>query len=96
MGRVSLRSDGPPADIHTGKYAVQEETRMGLDWLSSYGGDDLPLDNELVDSFYCPYTNKAECALMTKGWQPRELCHAVECDQMRHFRATHKSRKRAA
>ena len=67
-----------------------------MDWMNGIDGGGVPVDDEPTDSFYCPYTNRAECALMTKGWQPQELCNAVECDQLRYFRAARKNHKRAA
>lgn len=39
---------------------------------------------ELVDpdTFYCPYTNGPECAMVTKGWGPQELCDALQCEKL--------------
>lgn len=49
-----------------------------------------------LNSFYCPYTNCARCALMEKGWQPQELCVALECEQLRYFRRRPRRRRKAA
>jgi len=58
---------------------------MNSDWLNDFASDPI-LGEEPLDSFYCPYTNAAKCALLTKGWQPQELCLALECDQMKLIR----------
>lgn len=51
---------------------------------------------EPVEAFYCPYTNSAQCALLAKGWQPQELCVALECDQMKTLNRKARKRRRAA
>ena len=55
---------------------------MALEWFDSIDDEDV-LDEQQEDAYYCPYTNAAQCALLTKGWQPQELCLALECDQVR-------------
>ena len=35
---------------------------------------------------FCPYTGSEVCALLAKGWQPQELCLALECEQMEQVR----------
>ena len=54
---------------------------MSSNWFD-YIEDDPTLDTEQDDSFYCPYTNAAQCALLRKGLQPQELCLALECEQV--------------
>ena len=54
---------------------------MSSEWFD-YIEDDSTSDTEQDDSFYCPYTNTAQCALIAKGWQPQELCTALECRQV--------------
>ena len=54
---------------------------MSSDWFD-YIEDDATLDTEQDDSFYCPYTDAAQCALLKKGLQPQELCLALECQQV--------------
>lgn len=55
-----------------------------------------PFEDDPLGSFYCPYTNTSECALITKGWQPQELCEALECEQMKYFQRRTRKRGRAA
>lgn len=43
--------------------------------------------------FYCPYTNSDKCALLTKGWQPQELCLALGCEQMEQVSRNKKNPK---
>jgi hypothetical protein len=54
---------------------------LALEWFDSIDDEDVPEEQE--DSYYCPYTNDAQCALLTKGWQPQELCLALECEQVK-------------
>ena len=56
---------------------------MSPDWLDELDNDST--DEVQGDTFYCPYTNAAECALLVKGLQPQELCLALECAQMKLF-----------
>lgn len=62
---------------------------MSYDWDDVFS-DESTMGEDLMGAFYCPYTNGAECALMTKGWQPQELCDTLECDQLKLFRRNHK------
>jgi hypothetical protein len=55
---------------------------VSTEWFD-YIEDDTSLDTEHDEAFYCPYTNAAQCALLTKGWQPQELCMALECEQVK-------------
>lgn len=56
--------------------------------------DNKPEENT-AEGFYCPYTNSAKCALLTKGWQPQELCLALECEQMQILKHNRHMRKRS-
>lgn len=69
---------------------------MGSDWLDELLGESAASGEDQQDAFYCPYTNTAECALLSKGWQPQELCDALECDQLKLTRHAHRHRDRAA
>ena len=53
-----------------------------------------PLEESTNDGFYCPYTNSQKCALLTKGWQPQELCLALECEQMQQMKQGRNLRRR--
>lgn len=64
---------------------------MALEWFDSVDDED-PIEE--ADSFYCPYTNAAECALLTKGWQPQELCLALECEQVKLVHGHHRPHRR--
>lgn len=68
---------------------------LALEWFDSVDDED-PIDEE--DTFYCPYTNAARCALLTKGWQPQELCLTLECEQVKlvHRRPQQQKRHKAA
>jgi len=68
---------------------------MSGSWLDDYLGEGS-YDEDGVGAFYCPYTNGAECALMTQGWQPQELCHDLECKQLKFVKLNPKKRKKAA
>jgi len=46
------------------------------------------------DDIYCPYTNSDKCALLKKGWQPQELCLALECEQMQVLKHNRNMRRR--
>lgn len=59
---------------------------MSQDWFDFAQDDYSSLDDDTTGTFYCPYTNGAECALLVKGWQPQELCVALECEQLKLFR----------
>jgi hypothetical protein len=67
---------------------------LSEDWLNELFGSG-EFQDDTLGAFYCPYTNGAECALMTKGWQPQELCRDVECEQLKFFKPHHKKRKAA-
>ena len=56
---------------------------MGSDWLDELWEDDGHVEEEGTEDFYCPYTNGTECPIITKGWQPQEICSAIECDQLK-------------
>ncbi|MEN6357705.1 MAG: hypothetical protein ABFD83_11550 [Armatimonadota bacterium] len=66
-------------------------------WMNEFNTDDDMLfgaqDTDDSD-FYCPYTNGPECALMTKGWQPQEICESLECEQLKLLK--HNKRHKAA
>lgn len=65
---------------------------MSSNWLGDFDNDGV--SDAQDDSFYCPYTNAAECALLTKGLQPQELCMALECAQMKLVQRNRGTRKR--
>ena len=58
---------------------------MSSDWMDELMSDSPRDSNDSDGTFYCPYTNAAECALLTMGWQPQELCRDLDCDQLRFF-----------
>ncbi len=70
---------------------------MSSEWIDDIFGEDIDADGIDFESFYCPYTNGAQCALVTKGWQPQELCSALECDQLKVYQRskTHRRHKAA-
>lgn len=71
--------------------------KVRFDWMDDLPGEDpLFADDDVIGTFYCPYTNGAECALLVKGWQPQELCHTLECDQLKLFQRPRRRRRRAA
>lgn len=45
-------------------------------------------------SFYCPYTNTDQCALLVNGWQPQELCSVLQCPQLKLIKHDHHPNKR--
>jgi hypothetical protein len=59
---------------------------MSSEWMDNFVDDDILFDTEETSDYYCPYTGGSECALMTKGWQPQELCEGIECNQLQLFR----------
>lgn len=65
---------------------------MSSNWLDDI--DDASLEKSTEDAFYCPYTNTAKCALLVKGWQPQELCLALECEQMQVVKHNRSERRR--
>lgn len=59
---------------------------MSSEWLEDMIGQDADtFQDDPLGTFYCPYTNGDRCALMEKGWQPQELCVALDCEQLKHF-----------
>ena len=64
---------------------------MGWSWMDELWQSDPSFDEDPTESFYCPYTNRDECALLTKGWQPQELCAALECEQLKYLRRRRRS-----
>ena len=69
--------------------------QVSLDWMDEIVGSSV-FGEDPIGAFYCPYTNTSECALLTKGWQPQELCQVIECDQLRMFQPKPRRKKRAA
>ena len=65
---------------------------MALEWFDSIDDEEL-LGRDREDSYFCPYTDAAQCALLTKGLQPQELCHALECDQVKLVRGQYSLEK---
>lgn len=65
---------------------------MSFNWLDDISGGSI--DETASEEFYCPYTNSAKCALLTKGWQPQELCLALECEQMQMLKHSRNQRRR--
>ena len=70
--------------------------KMAVEWFDDWLGEILLLEDEELDSFYCPYTNGSKCAVAVKGWQVQELCEALECDQLKFFQPTKRRRRKAA
>lgn len=58
---------------------------MNSEWMDELQGHDSLFDDDVTETFYCPYTNGPECALLSKGWQVQELCEALECEQLKLF-----------
>lgn len=69
---------------------------MGSVWNDEIWEEDIELDGDSIGEFYCPYTNASDCALLTKGWQPQELCRDLECDQLRLIEREPRRQDRAA
>ena len=69
---------------------------MGSRWDDEIWDEDLEQDGDSIGEFYCPYTNTSVCALLTKGWQPQELCRDLECDQLGFIERKPRRQKRAA
>jgi len=69
---------------------------MGSEWLDDLIGEDAISNEDPLGAFYCPYTNTSECALLIKGWQPQELCEALECEQVKLVRQRPRRRPKAA
>lgn len=69
----------------------REDLEVSSGWLDDIN-EDL-LEKNTSDAFYCPYTNSAKCALLAKGWQPQELCQALECEQMQLVRHNRNKRR---
>lgn len=65
---------------------------MSSDWFDEF--EHTGSGETIEDSFYCPYTNSSECALLKKGLQPQELCLALECEQMKLVQRNRGSRSR--
>ena len=68
---------------------------MDSHWMDELEGEESRFEDDSLGAFYCPYTNGAECALQSKGWQPQDLCEALECDQLKLFHLS-KRRDKAA
>ncbi|GAG61700.1 unnamed protein product, partial [marine sediment metagenome] len=62
---------------------------MGSAWMDELWAGDDHLDDEGTDDFYCPYTNGTECPIITKGWQPQDLCDALGRNCMVTYRDRH-------
>jgi hypothetical protein len=69
---------------------------MDSSWMDELLDDSVELGEDPLEAFYCPYTNTSVCALLTKGWQPQELCHDLECEQLKFMGHRPRRRKRAA
>jgi hypothetical protein len=68
---------------------------MSSDWMDEFTNGDWSLNEGNLEDFYCPYTNKAECALNTTRMKPQELCQAIECDQLKFYQARRRQKKAA-
>ena len=68
---------------------------MSSGWMDEFLGEDA-IEPEETEDFYCPYTNSSECALITKGWQPQELCYDINCDQLKYVAHNERRRDEAA
>lgn len=69
---------------------------MSSDWMDDYLGEDAVSGEGQVSEIYCPYTNNSECAMLVNGWQPQELCNALECEQLKLFGLGSQERHEAA
>lgn len=69
---------------------------MASDWFDELLGGEPEVEDDPLGAFYCPYTNASECALMTKGWQPQELCDVLDCEQLKLFDRRSRRRDEAA
>ncbi len=69
---------------------------MNSSWMDELWKERAELDDGGLGSFYCPYTNDSVCALLTKGWQPQELCQDLACDQLKYIRPRPRRHRRAA
>ena len=69
---------------------------MDSSWMDELWEPGLSSVEDSLGSFYCPYTNASKCALLTKGWQPQELCRDLKCDQLKFIRQRPRRQKRAA
>jgi len=67
---------------------------MELGWMDDLWTEGMRFGEDALEGFYCPYTNASVCALLTKGWQPQELCRAVDCEQLRYFRPKRRRHRR--
>lgn len=69
---------------------------MASEWFDELLGGESDFGEDPLGAFYCPYTNTSECALLTKGWQPQELCEVLECEQLKLVHRQPKRRNQAA
>jgi len=88
----------PPSSIARPTPTISLEIAVALEvlgmnshWMDELEDDESRFEDDSLGAFYCPYTNGAECALLSKEWRPQELCEALECDQLKLF---HLSRRR--
>jgi len=65
---------------------------MESSWMDEFSNNGFLFGEDEPTDFYCPYTNGSECALLTKGWQPQELCESIECSQLKLFKRNKKHR----
>lgn len=56
---------------------------MSSEWMDELTGNEYAFGGESYSGFYCPYTNGSQCALSMNKSQPRDLCEAIECDQLK-------------
>ena len=69
---------------------------MDSDWTDGILNNDALLGEDSSEGFYCPYTNGPDCPLFTRGWQPQELCVALDCEQYKLFQKREQKRTEAA
>ncbi len=69
---------------------------MNSSWIDELWQDRNEFAEDPIGSFYCPYTNGAVCALLVDGRKPQDLCHDLECNQLKYVRPRQRRHKRAA
>lgn len=69
---------------------------MSSGWLDNTWDDERETNDGLAEGFYCPFTNGAVCPVISKGWQPQELCSVLECEQLQFIQHKPKGSRKAA
>lgn len=64
---------------------------MDISWKDDNSSGGAQATGLILDGGRCPLTNKEKCEVLSNGWQPQELCHALQCSQLKFLEPQNKT-----